>query len=764
MNRHSLSLVLTVLSLACWSSKAGAEEIRPWTDKSTGKQIEASMVSADPKARTVTIQRKDGQSFTLPVDRLVDADLVYIKAHLNAPAAEVPAAPAAPATPAPAPAVAAAKAPAGVPAPPRPTVVVTPVKKFKAPAGTEILAKVKKIHPRLIMSAEGFAALKGRVETDPTSKKLVENISNTVEQLMTLPELTKIYGAEAAARAPGREGLFRLSHLGVLHYLKADPRMQDKAIKEMLTLSKDFTSWNPDKPDICAEFVWGIALGYDWFRPVMNADQAKTIRTTLINFGIEALIATLKGEPPPPSSSRAEAGQTKTGPAAATKGGAKGAPAKPVVKKDKDEPVSTDHMKAACALMLAAIAISDEEPNAAAAASMIAAKAFGRGMTQFAPDGIWIETIEHGDEVLDMAASVIMTLRTACGTDFDFTTIEGLSNAGVARLHLTGPAGIFNYGDARASNLNRTWVTSWLAAMYGNPGVPALKVPGPVAPQGAGLLGQAGLLLYNSPYITGNGTPDSLDHAFEGSDVATLRSAWNDSKALFVGLKGGNNGLPGAQLDLGTFVLDANGVRWAVDLGGESDRAPGMAKDESAKYKLYREGSKGQNLLYMGDDQPSGAKSNVVGFFSTPDRGVAIVDLAKADSGKSKTHRRGAMMVRGAKPYILLQDELNVVKACSPVWTMHTRAEVTAEGSKATLKSGGAQLTMTVLSPKGAKIEAVDPPDLKEPEGSLKGVKIIKINLGAVKGEQTLTVAFAPGDTAVDAAVLPLEQWIPKKK
>lgn len=777
MNRHTLSLALALTSLVSLPSLAGAQEVRPWTDKSTGKKIEASMVSADPKARTVTIQRTDGQSFTLPVDRLVDADLVYIKAHLNAPPAPAPAVPPAaapaPATPAatpapgappaaaPAPAAAAPKAPVGSPAPPRPTVVAVPVKKFKAPSGPEILGKVKKVHPRLLMSAEGFAALKARMETDATSKQLVTNISKTVDDLMALPELTKIYGAEAAAASPGREGLFRLAHLGVLHYLKADPRMPDRAVKEMLTLSKDFTSWNPDKPDICSEFVWGIALGYDWFRPAMNADQAKTVRTTLINFGIEALIATLKGEPVPAVSQRAEAGQTKTGPAAKTD------PKKPAVKKkeDKDEPVSTDHMKAASALLLAAIAIADEEPNVAASAANIAAKYFGRGMTQFAPDGIWEETLEKGDEVLDMAASVIMTMRAACGSDFGYTTIEGLPNAGVARMALAGPMGLFNYGDARSSSLNRGWVTSWLAAMYGNPGVPALKVGGATAPQRAGLLQQVGLLLYNSPFISGYGTPDALDYAFNGAGVATLRSAWNDSKAMFVGFKGGYNGQPRAQLDLGTFVLDSGGVRWAVDLGGAVDRSPGMEKDDSTKYKLYKEGTEGQNVMYFGENQFTGAHAPLLpaGFSTSPEKGVAIVDLSKADA-KVKEHKRGVMMVRGAKPYVLIQDEFKVKTTAAPDWVMHTKAEVTIDGNKVTLKSGTSLLTMNVISPKGVKISAAEPPDPKEQTeiGSLKGIKAIKIALGTLKGDQTVTVAFS--SEVVEAPVLPLEQWLPKKK
>ncbi len=756
MNRQTISLVLAALVLLCSSLGVKAQEVRPWTDKASGRQIKASMVSADPKARTVTIQGEDGKSFTLSVDRLVDADLAYIKANLNAPPAQAPAPAAAPvaAVPAPAPG---AKAPAGAPAPPRPQVAVVPVKTFKRPAGSEILGKVKKVRPRLLLNAEGIAALKARAEADPTSKTLVTNISTTVEQLMALPELTKIYGAEAAAAAPGREGLFRLSHLGVLNFVKPDPRLPDKAVKELLALSKDFSNWNPDKADICAEFVWGVALGYDWFRPSMNNDQAKIVRTALIELGMEALMAKLKDEPVPAISMRAESGQTKTAPA---KQPVKAAP--PKKKEDKDEPVGTNQMKAAAALLLAAIAIADEEPNAAAAASTLAAKVFSKGMTQFAPDGIWIETIEPGDEVLDVAASVISTLRAACGTDFGFSNLEGLPNAGVARMALTGPDGIFNYGDARGGNLSRTWVTSWLAAMYGNPGVPALRVPPATQPQRAGLLGQAGLLIYNSPNITGYGTPDALDYAFNGAAVATLRSAWNDSKAMFVGIKGGDNNLPGAQLDLGTFVLDAGGVRWAVDLGGEGDRAPGMAKaNDPSKFKLYREGSKGQNIIYMGEDQATNGKGNITGFLSTPDRGIAIVDLK--GEAKVKDHRRGVLMVRGAKPYVLLQDEMHFKSAASPVWTMHTRAEVKVDGGKATLKSGAGVLTMTLLSPKEAKFVAEDAPELKEPEGTLKGVKVIKISLGNVKSEQTIAVAFASGDAPAEAAVVPLAEWIKKK-
>ncbi len=772
---HSLLLSLSLGAVTLCQ----AQEYRPWTDKASGKQIEASMLSADAKARTVTIQRKDGQQFTLPVDRLVDADLVYIKAHLNvAPAA--PAAPAAAATPPAAkPAAApAAAVPAGQPAPPRPVVAVTPAKKFKHPAGNAILGAVQKTRPRLLMNAAGFAALKGRVASDPVTKKLYESLKATAEKIIELPELVQVRGEAAGNNNPGAKEVFRMTSLGLLNQIDGDPRWKDFAAREMVSIAS-FTNWHPDEPKVCAEFVWGMAIGYDLFRSALNETQAKKVKDAIVQLGMDALLAHLKGEPLPATTKRPEPGVSATP--------SKAAPVKKAPRKQGEEPPPDgEEMMAATALMLGAIALVDEEPNVAGPAATAAAKVIGNGIKEFAPDGIWSEGVMVGDEVLDITASLIMTLRAATGSDFGFSTVEGLAQAATARMHLTGPANnVFNYGDAEGNALSRTWVTSFLCALYGNPGVPALKVPGPVSPE-TQLMSLAGLLLYHNPHIAGYGTPESLDAAFYHEKVATLRSAWGDPKAMFVGLKGGDNSRPGGQLDLGTFVIDAGGVRWAVDLGTESDRAL-KNRNDPKKYEMYREGTLGQNTWrFTGpaaeDDkkklppkgkaavpeapkgsQPVDAQAPIIAFASTPERGLAIVDLSDAYSQRAKTLHRGVMLVRGAKPYVLMQDEMHLKNNTSPDWIMHTRAEVTVEGNKATLKSGSSTLTMTVVSPAGASIFAEDPPEQKEPLGSLKGVKILKIPLRDVKGDHTVAVTFAQGELPAPT-VVPLEQWVPKKK
>ena len=58
-----------------------------------------------------------------------------------------------------------------------------------------------------------------------------------------------------------------------------------------------------------------------------------------------------------------------------------------------------------------------------------------------------------------------------------------------------------------------------------------------------------------------------LAAAYRGVDVAFLRSAWNDPNAIFAGFKGGDNRANHSHLDLGSFVLDAAGQRWAPGPG-----------------------------------------------------------------------------------------------------------------------------------------------------------------------------------------------------
>src|SRR5262249_24512953 len=84
-------------------------------------------------------------------------------------------------------------------------------------------------------------------------------------------------------------------------------------------------------------------------------------------------------------------------------------------------------------------------------------------------------------------------------------------------------------------------------------------------------------------------TNPPLDFHFRGvADIATFRSAWNDTNAVFAGFKAGKNANNHNHLDLGSFALDADGRRWALDLGpdvnGGSYTLPGYSENRGRRW------------------------------------------------------------------------------------------------------------------------------------------------------------------------------------
>ena len=80
-------------------------------------------------------------------------------------------------------------------------------------------------------------------------------------------------------------------------------------------------------------------------------------------------------------------------------------------------------------------------------------------------------------------------------------------------------------------------------------------------------------------YDTSAASPDAvhlpLEAVFTGVNVGFLRTSWTNPDALWLAAKGGDNHANHSHLDLGSFVFEAGGVRWAEDLGSDYYNLPG---------------------------------------------------------------------------------------------------------------------------------------------------------------------------------------------
>jgi hypothetical protein len=247
------------------------------------------------------------------------------------------------------------------------------------------------------------------------------------------------------------------------------------------------------------------------------------------------------------------------------------------------------------------------------------------------------------------------------------------------------------------------------------------------------------------------------DAMFRGVDLATFRSAWRDPKATFVAFKGGSNKAHHGHFDLGTFVLDALGERWAIDLGSDDYGSPGYFGAERPTY--YRCSTAGHNTIaFEGRNEEEDATAPLTAFFATKARAHAVIDLTNSYRNSARAERilRGIALLN--RRDVLVQDEIHLERPQRVNWSMHTRAKVTVSGRTATLQQNGQTLTARLLYPPGVSFEATPAPNPPK-QSYTEGVTVLSINF-RVDEPTHIAVLFSPGAGEADIPKLnPVSTW-----
>jgi hypothetical protein len=352
-------------------------------------------------------------------------------------------------------------------------------------------------------------------------------------------------------------------------------------------------------------------------------------------------------------------------------------------------------------------------------------------------------------------------MESALGTDFDLKAFEGLSEAGYFPIHTTGPTGLYlNYADSGERAARRPMgVMFWLARAYGNADYAASEHAA-VAERGASA---EHLVWYVSP--PHEGPADELARMFRGPvEVAMMRSAWNDPDALFVGVKAGYNQVAHGHLDLGTFELDALGVRWARDLGSDDYNMPGYrnARKGGQRWDYFRLNTFSHNVPTLdGEGQDADATSTFLDF-TAGDAPHALIDVTEAYAPAASRALRGLALVDGRRA-ALVQDKFTLSAETDIAWGMTTDAEITiGDNGSAVLRQDGQTLTASVLSPAGAEF-SVESAEQNPPQKRNEGVRRLVIRLRVQPGDVTITVLLAPhwegGGPTAKVDVPPFAGW-----
>lgn len=598
---------------------------------------------------------------------------------------------------------------------------------------TAVQAKTKGAHPRLMAEQDDFERVKNNLTQEPYQswliqlKKYADGLADNVESYTPVPFLaTEIESEKKDFLTDIREIKKRIETLSFLWRITGETKYAQYCWKEMESVC-GFPTLYPEHFLNVGEGALALAVGYDWLYDYMTPQQKQTLKNGIMRLGIKTALPYLRG------------GYGFVN--------------------------NTNNWNSVCngGIGVAALCFADIDAECAEAVSY-AVKHIVKGFRALVPDGAYPEGPGYWDFGTKYAVYFLSALQTAAGDAFGLEQLAGLSKTGEFPLYATSPIGkTFNFADSGDGKL---WAPQmfWLAKKYDNPAYGYLQCSVPSS--------QVYDLLWYEPACTQN--PETyhlpLVKHFSGEEsMAVFRQNWTDTDALYVAVKGGDNQSSHGDLDIGTFVLDALGVRWAEELGGSYYHSPGYWDfgTDAGRWNYYRKRAEGHNTLVlnpgMHPDQNVYAVADFDTVQTTSDGGFAILDMTPAYMEHVQSARR-KMTVFHNSTEVLLQDKVRCGQDTDLFWFLHTSAAISLSSDRktATLEQGGKQMMVKVLSPATAVFEqgyAVPLPESPHPSGDQLGHKKLQIHLPDTK-DADIAVVFVPlWDETYKNAELPELTW-----
>jgi oligo-alginate lyase len=529
-------------------------------------------------------------------------------------------------------------------------------------------------HPRLLVGAD-FDWERFKAVEDPDLASFLELLEANARERFAVPVVNRVVTGRRLLSI-SRECLRRVLVCSFLYRVNADRAFLKRAEAEMLAAAA-FSDWNPSHFLDVAEMCTGLAIGYDWLYSDLSEKSRQTIREAIRDKGLRAGL--------------------------------------------QDSPwfwTGTNNWNQVCVsgLVLGALAIADEEPELANTILEKARTHNHHGFEAYKPNGVYPEGPNYWNYGSSYSALMIAGLRSAIGRDWGLAEQPGFLASAAFYVQACGPSGtMYNFADGSMSARMRP-ALFWFAQELGDPGL--LHAQRPLIEDDYAVRTRLAPLAALWWPKSGMGQRPKLPLHWSGqghTPIAIFRESWIDPSATYLGLKGGVATTSHAHMDAGSFVLESQGVRWALDLqqqGYHTIESKGIQlwsmSQDSDRWRIFRLGPLSHSTLTI-----DGQLHKVDGAATLKSLNAgALVDLSAVFANQAQRVERGFAWRAGRE--VLIQDELDGLKPGAMVrWAMVTRAEVACNGQRAVLKQSGRTLHAQLHGDAGLVFEAIpaDPPD-----------------------------------------------------
>jgi hypothetical protein len=460
--------------------------------------------------------------------------------------------------------------------------------------------------------------------------------------------------------------------------MTGDERFVEHAEKHMVKAA-GFRDWNPTHFLDVAEMTMAMAIGYDWLFDELPEASKQIIKEAIVVKGIL-----------------------------------------PSYKKDYNWFLEAEHnWNQVCnaGMTFGALAVMDDYAELADSVINRAFETLPKAMHDYRPDGAYPEGYNYWGYGTTFNVMFLSAVEKALGTDRGLSESPGfLKTAGFLEQMLAPSNTCYNWGDCsrrgtlkpamfwfadRNNDPSLLWVEKqFLAAddytiFTRNRLMPAVMIWGKDIP------------------IEQIKPPASKVWMGQGKNpVCLMRTSWSDPDAIYLGFKAGSPSVNHGHMDVGSFIMEADGIRWVSDFGSqnyESLESKGMyifgRTQDAERWTIFRLNNFAHSTLSINDElQKVEGYARIDRHSENDDFMFAVSDISSLYKDQLIKAVRGVAIKEGK--YVAVRDEIETPGKSTRVrWNLVTGAAVELGKKGAILTKDGKTLFLNVQGPENIRMK-----------------------------------------------------------
>ena len=555
------------------------------------------------------------------------------------------------------------------------------------------------MHPRVYAKSADFDRIRDLIKTDVNMAKWYLPQKLNADYSLNLPPFEYEIRDGLRLLHVSQDMTSRLNSLSLAYCIEQNPVYAERAYKELKNLAT-YPDWNPSHFLDLAQMTYAAVLCYDWIYDWMNDSQRHLVKNMLYE---KSLLIYKEVYENFSSGKEFVAGKVIGG-----------------------WTRSAGNWNFWCngAAIALAISLGDAYPEICAFVAQNALESLSIAMDCYAPDGGFAEGVSYGMAANSFWAQLTWALIVAFDDDFGMLDAPGMADFAYFVQYMTGTVTGFNFHDA-GGNVKHYYSNGFFVANQKNvPDLGAIRAE--CLKEGRAKPNLFDLLWYKPQNYSSGVLALERDKIFRKVETGSMRSSWNDPDAIWLAFHGGNTDVAHTHLDAGSFVIDALGENWALDLGTEPLSYFGAREQIGNPFMLYRLSSEGHNTIVINPNKTEETQCMtsfcpITKFESTDAGAFAVMDLTPAYTRqendntwdlharidkeeralyttKAKSALRGFALADD-RSAVIIQDEWELVGSSDFWWSMHTDAsiEILADGKTAFLSKHGKVMRATLV-------------------------------------------------------------------